>query len=72
MFAMSTTAEAYIIFLFFMIMMFLLYGFFQRKLYVDSDLLNGHGFTGLSVLVQDRLCRRYVDFGEFFPKLRTS
>ncbi|XP_066259535.1 uncharacterized protein [Euwallacea similis] len=58
---MSATAEAYILFLFFMILMFLLYGFFQKRLHVESDILSGQNLSGLSVLVQERLCRRYVD-----------
>ncbi|XP_030758402.1 uncharacterized protein LOC115884078 isoform X3 [Sitophilus oryzae] len=56
---MSATAEAYILFLFFIIVMFLLYGFFQKKLKLQEDMFNNHNFSGFSVLVQNRLRRSY-------------
>ncbi|KAL1493863.1 hypothetical protein ABEB36_009548 [Hypothenemus hampei] len=56
---MSTTVEAYILFLFFMIIMFLLYGFFQKRLHVEADILNNPSYSSLGSLVQDRVSRRY-------------
>ncbi|XP_076268606.1 uncharacterized protein LOC143201430 isoform X1 [Rhynchophorus ferrugineus] len=52
---MSATAEVYILFLFFIIIMFLLYGFFQKRIKIQEDMLSNHNFSGISVLVQERL-----------------
>ncbi|XP_050305655.1 uncharacterized protein LOC126742867 isoform X3 [Anthonomus grandis grandis] len=56
---MSTAAEMFLIFWFFIIIMLVLYGYFQKRVRLQEDMLSNHHLTGISVLVQNRMFRGY-------------
>lgn len=69
---MSTTSEIYILFAFLLILILVIYGYFQKKLYMDVGMLSHYSASGLSVLIEERLSRRYFNYGESDYKLRTA
>uniref|UniRef100_A0AAR5PA76 SCP domain-containing protein n=1 Tax=Dendroctonus ponderosae TaxID=77166 RepID=A0AAR5PA76_DENPD len=61
---MSTTSEVYILLAFLLILILVMYGYFQKKLYMDVGMLSHYSASGISVLIEERLSRRYINYAQ--------